>query len=183
MPSPIGLPGRIGMSSSWGMSLSDAEFLRTASRLIRLTRAAGFSTISCSFSSPPLVCAAPDRFLSNRSAPSRYSWGLSICLESIDFFRLRPPAEPWRPKGPSGDKESESPERRLILSTFSSINVLNSLGASSGCRRAGTQKSFEVSGSSSLSGESWGAVDRPNLLKDGRSGSDVFTSIDMRRIA
>jgi hypothetical protein len=183
VPSPTGFPGRIGTSSSLGRSLSDAEFLRAASMLIRLTRAAGSSTISCSFSSPPLGCAAPDRFLSNRSAPSRYPLGLSICLESIDFFRRSPPAEPWRPNGPSGDNVSESPERRLILSTFSSINVLNSLGASSGCRRAGTQNSFEASCSSSFSEKFCGALGRPNLLNDGRSGSEVFTSIDMRRIA
>lgn len=80
---------------------------------------------------------------------------------------------------PSGDSESESPERRLVLSILSSINVLNSIGASSGCKRAGTQKSFDSSSSDTAGGEGGELAD----WNEGRSGSALLTPIDILRMA
>ena len=67
-----------------------------------------------------------------------------------------------------------------MVSTFSSMKVLNSLGASSGCKRAGTQKSLEGSSSSE---KCCGGAGTLKDWKEGRSGSAVLTSMDMRRIA
>jgi hypothetical protein len=78
-----------------------------------------------------------------------------------------------------GDANAESsPDLLLICSALLSKNDLNSFGANSGCRRAGTQKSREAS--SSLECDE-GALGMPAALSCGRSGSSVApTLIDMR---
>jgi hypothetical protein len=108
-------------------------------------------------------------------------FGPSTCRESIDFFLLKDPApDPERLKL-SGDNESSEPDLRLTLSTFSSMNVLNSFGANSGCSLAGTQNNFDGSSSSvKLAGATDGTLNPE--AKEGRSGSEA-TSIDIRRIA
>ncbi|KAG9379980.1 hypothetical protein A1F94_008875 [Pyrenophora tritici-repentis] len=152
------------------------------SMLIRLIKATGSSWM-CSSSwrlvRPPLDCV-PERFLSSLSAPSLYPEPVSICLDSIDFFRRNPAPEPWRPTAPSGDSDSASPERRLVRSILSSMNVLNSMGASSGCSRAGTQNSFDASSSSDMAGGDGGELAD---LNEGRSGSALLTPMDILRIA
>jgi hypothetical protein len=81
---------------------------------------------------------------------------------------------------PSGVKLSASPDLLRILSTRSSMNVLNSFGASSGCNLAGTQNNLEASFSSS---DPFGATVGITPPKEGRSGSAVSTFIDIRRMA
>ncbi|KAI7340978.1 hypothetical protein KC340_g139 [Hortaea werneckii] len=101
-------------------------------------------------------------------------------------LRIRPVSRELPPlpllSNPSTDKLSLSPLRRLILSTRSSMNVLNSFGASSGWSEAGTQKSRDASSSSS---PSWvlGATDGTTPPKEGRSGSALSTFMLIRRIA
>lgn len=78
-------------------------------------------------------------------------------------------------------KADSSPDRLLICSALLSKNVLNSLGASSGCSRAGTQNNLEES--SSLDVED-GALGIPAALSCGRSGSSVAPMcIDILRSA
>jgi hypothetical protein len=100
----------------------------------------------------------------------------------MDFFRLNPPPDPAR-SGPSGDRDEYSPDRRFMVCTRFSKNLLNSIGASSGCTFAGTQNSLEGSSSSSPPvGATVGMSETP--WNDGRSGSLVLpTSIDIRRKA
>lgn len=78
-----------------------------------------------------------------------------------------------------GDANAESsPDLLLICSALLSKNDLNSFGANSGWRRAGTQKSREAS--SSLACEE-GALGIPAALSCGKSGSSVApTLIDIR---
>ena len=129
-----------------------------------------------------------DLFLSSLSAPSLYPSAplppeLSICLDSIDFFRRRPPPEPSRFRESGDSDDPSSPDRRLICFTLVSTNVLNSFGANSGCNLAGTQYSREAASSSSA----WVGARvgmKEALLKDGKSGSPAaLTSIDIRRKA
>jgi hypothetical protein len=71
-----------------------------------------------------------------------------------------------------------SPDLRLICSALLSKNVLNSLGANSGCNRAGTQNNLDES-SSLESGE--GALGMLAALICGKSGSSAApTCMDIR---
>lgn len=180
VPMPPNLPGPIAPSPSPPASPSiPAAFWE---RLIRRTSSTGSSTMCSSswrLARPPFGWCS-DRFLSSRSAPSLYPAPLSICLESMDFLRRSPPVDPCPPKALSGDNESESPDLRLIVFTFSSMKVLNSLGASSGCSRAGTQNNLEGSSSSAMAGGEGGPLFD---LNEGRSGSALLTPMDILRIA
>lgn len=99
----------------------------------------------------------------------------------MDFFLRSPPPAPSLCR-PSADKEP-SPDLRLIEFTLLSMKVLNSVGANSGCIRAGTQNNRALSSPSAF--PLGGALGMPKLeLKEGRSGSPaVFAFIDMRRSA
>lgn len=176
---PGGFGGRIGMSSDAGTSESNDE--RAASMLIRRTILAGSltsSSRSCRLTSMgSSIFSLVDLFLSSRSAPSSYPAPSSTCLESIDFLRLRLPP-------PEDPTESESPlsDDLFMVLTLSWMNVLNSFGASSGCKRAGTQNNLDGSSSSASADGATGGT--PKLEpKLGRSGSMELTSIDMRLIA
>lgn len=94
----------------------------------------------------------------------------------MDFCLRRDEIEPLRPTSPSADM-NESPDLRLIDCTRFSKKDLNSVGASSGWTRAGTQSSLEGSfSSSSPLGAIIGMADRD---MGGISGSMLFpTSID-----
>lgn len=100
----------------------------------------------------------------------------------MDFFR-RKPLFP-RSGLSEFDLEDEgevnadnSPDRLRICSALLSRNVLNSFGASSGCRRAGTQNNREASSSLELAE---GASGIPAALSCGKSGSSVApTCIDI----
>jgi hypothetical protein len=77
------------------------------------------------------------------------------------------------------DEEGEvnsdsSPDLLLICSALLSRKVLNSLGANSGCRLAGTQNNLEVS--SSLAVED-GALGIPAAFSCGKSGSSAAPTI------
>jgi hypothetical protein len=70
-----------------------------------------------------------------------------------------------------------------MTSALLSRNDLNSFGASSGCKLAGTQNNRDAS-FSSAEGEGGRDGIEKLLPKEGRSGSPAAaTSIDMRRIA
>lgn len=107
---------------------------------------------SCRLGSCAPIRRECDFFLSNRSAPSWYPTELSIWRDSIDFFRRRltfPPSTLNELDGLDGGpaKAESSPDLLLICSALLSRNVLNSLGASSGCNRAGTQNNLDASSS------------------------------------
>ena len=75
----------------------------------------------------------------------------------------------------AGDVNVESsPDLLLICSALLSKNDLNSFGANSGCRRAGTQNNLEAS--SSLEVDE-GALGIPAALNCGRSGSSVAPTL------
>lgn len=107
----------------------------------------------------------------------------STCRDSMDFFRPSPPPSPrgcWL-----SVESSESPDRLLIDWTRFSKKFLNWSGASSGWTFAGTQRSLEMSpSSSSPDGAMDGMAIKDNPWKGIRSGSAEFpTSMDMRRSA
>jgi hypothetical protein len=106
----------------------------------------------------------------------------------MDFFRRRPLLSPI-PNELDRDDEGElnwdsSPDLLFICSVLLSRKLLNSVGASSGCRRAGTQNNRDES--SSLADDE-GILGRAAAFRDGREGRSgspaAPTSIDMRRKA
>lgn len=100
----------------------------------------------------------------------------------MDFFRLKPEFPPSTLseldlEDVGGLNADNSPDLRLICSALPSRNVLNSFGANSGCKRAGTQNNREES--SSLEVED-GAFGIPAALSCGKSGSSAApTFIDI----
>ena len=106
-------------------------------------------------------------------------------LESIDFFldksllfELR---EACREDNAEDPNEDKSPDLLLICSALLSRNVLNSVGASSGCSLAGTQNNLEESSSDAVGEGAFGIAAGFNV---GRSGSPAaWTSIDILRNA
>lgn len=182
--SPPASPGMIGMSSAGATPIAESWLLLILSMLIFLIRLVGSLTrVSSSARLAALLgswCPLSDRLRSSLSAPSSYPLSLLICRESMLFFLFIPP-EFCRSK-PSGASCCPSSDNLFIFSTLSSMNVLNSFGASSGCNRAGTQNSLEGSSSSESCEGGRAGIPKPGP-KEGRSGSAVSTFIDMRRMA
>jgi hypothetical protein len=97
----------------------------------------------------------------------------------MDFFRRNPmPESSELERDDWLEKEESSPDLLRICSALLSRKDLNSLGASSGWRRAGTQNNLDES--SSLSDDDGAMPGIPAGLREGRSGSPAAaTSMDI----